>query len=453
MASFRLKRRAFLRGALGGAALAVGLPPLEAMFNGNGTALADGAAIPQRFGVWFFGNGVRRAQWIPDATGAGWQAKAELAPLVQSAALRPYITPITGYEIKTATHPHHSGMAGIMTGQRYQQVGTTRDTIVSTFAAPSIDQVVAERWAADPSTRGVFRSLEVGINRFRGSDEGTTFQHLSHNGPNNVNAAEYSPIRLYRRLFGMSTDARLDTARQSVLDAVKDDLRALEPRVSQSDKVRLTQHFDSIRALELQLSGLAPQCATPPEPTSDLPDVNGQEQLVQKNQVMSDLVALALACDLTRVFSILYSPAGANTVYWNVGAQNGLHQVAHDERAMGPEPQPTLHAATVFKMQQCAYFLERLRSISEGEGNLLDASGIFVTSELSEGWNHTNDEFPIVLAGRAAGKLRSGSHHRSNSRDNTSDVLLTLLRAMGDPRQSYGVDGGLSSRVLADLLV
>lgn len=448
----RLPRRSFLRGMLGGAAIGVGLPSLEAMYDGNGVALADGTATPQRFGVWFFGNGIRRAQWTPVGTGANWEPREELAPLVRQPGLRPYITPITGYEIKSASHPHHSGMAGIMTGQPYHQVGTTRDTIVSTFAAPSIDQVVAERWAQRPETRGLFRSLEVGVTRFRGTDEGTTFQHLSHNGPNNVNASEYSPRRLYRRLFGMSTDSQLDTARQSVLDLVKTDLQNLRGRLSTGDQMRIDQHFESIRALELQLGGVAAECSTPPEPLSDLPDVNGREQIVEKNQIMSDLVALALACDLTRVFSILFSPAGSGAVYWPVGARNGLHQIAHDEREPGVEPQPTVHAATVFKMEQCAYFLDRLRSIPEGAGNLLDASGILVTSELSEGWTHTNDEFPIVLAGRACGRLRSGVHIRSRRNDNTTDVLLTLLRAMGDERPGFGAQGGYSSRVVSELL-
>ena len=452
MAGFRLKRRTFLRGMLGGATIGVGLPPLEAMFDANGAALADGSPVPQRFGVWFFGNGVRRAHWIPDTTGPGWEAKEELDPLVRTGQLRPYITPVTGYEIKTATHPHHSGMAGIMTGQRYHQVGETRDTIVSTFAAPSIDQVVAERWAQNPATRGVFRSLEVGITRFRGSDEGTTFQHLSHNGPNSPNPSEYSPTNLYRRLFAVPADERLDSARASVLDNVKADLRALEGRVSGADKARIEQHFDSIRALERQLDALEAQCNPPAQPTSDLPDVNGDEQIVERNRVMSDLVALALSCDLTRVFSILFSPAGSNAVYWPVGARDGLHWLAHDERATGPEPQPTVHAATVFKMEQCGYFLERLRSIPEGDGNLLDASGILITTELSEGFSHSNSEFPIVLAGRAGGRLNSGIHVRSRGRDNTSEVLLTLLRAMGDRRGVFGVAGGRTSRVVSELL-
>lgn len=444
MKRFRLDRRTFLRGVVGGTAVSLALPPLEAM--------AQCGAPPKRFLVWFWGNGVRRAHWIPDQVGEGWAPKAEMAPLLADPALRPYLAPVTGFEIKTDTHPHHSGMAGIMTGAKYHLIGPTRDTIVSTFAYPSIDQVVAEYLSQDPSCRTPFSSIEAGICRFRGSDEGTTFQHLSHNGPNNVNPAEYQPIRLFNRLFGMPSDAQLDAARRSVLDAVLTDIQSLKGRVGARDRTRLEQHFDSVRELELRLAGTAAQCTTPDRPAETYPDVNGQEQIAEKSQVMSDLVATALACDLTRVASVLFSPAGAGTIFWMVGAQNGFHQICHDERAGGAEPQPTVHAATVFKMEQLAYFLNKLRSIPEGDGNLLDNSAVFATTELSEGYAHSNDEFPIIIAGKAGGALRTGRHVRSPSKENTTKVLLTLLRAMGDERPTFGVGPGETSQVVSELL-
>jgi hypothetical protein len=451
---FRLNRRSFLRGVLGGSALvSLPLPPLEAMFNFHGDALAQGQAIAKRFGIWFWGNGVRRAHWVPDGTGSNWTPRIEMEPLTRTAALKPYLSVVSGMEIKTATHPHHSGMAGIFTGQRYHELGRVRDTIASTFAAPSIDQVVAERWAADPATRAPFRSLEVGICRFHGTDEGTTFQHLSHNGPSNVNASEYMPFRLFERLFGQSTSAQVDAARLSVLDAVKTDITSLKPKLSNADKLRLDQHFESIRSIELRLSRLPSQCLTPSSPASAYPDDMGQEPIQAKNEIMSDLIVMALACDLTRVVSVLFSTAGAGTRYWQVGAQNSLHQIAHDERASGAELQPTVHAATIFKMEQLAYFLNRLRQTPEGAGNLLDNCGFLCTTELSEGYTHSNDEFPIILVGKAGGALRGGYHYRSPNKENTSKVLLTLLRAMGDPRPSFGVAEGQVTDVISDLMV
>lgn len=444
MTRFRLDRRTFLRGVVGGTAVSLALPPLEAM--------AQCGAPPKRFLLWFWGNGVRRAHWIPDQVGEGWVAKSEMAPLVADPGLRPYVAPITGFEIKTDTHPHHSGMAGIMTGAKYHLIGPTRDTIVSTFAYPSIDQVMAEHLWQDPACRTPFRSIEAGICRFRGTDEGTTFQHLSHNGPNNVNPAEYEPIRLFNRLFGMPPDAQRDAARRSVLDAVLADIQGLQSRVGARDRMRLEQHFDSVRELELRLAGTAARCTTPDRPEEAYPDVNGQEQIAEKSQVTSDVIAMALACDLTRVASVLFSPAGAGTIFWMVGAQNGFHQICHDQREEGAEPQPTVHAATVFKMEQLAYFLNRLRSVPEGDGNLLDNCAVFATTELSEGYSHTNDEFPIIVAGKAGGALRPGRHVRSPSKQNTTNVLLTLLRAMGDERPSFGVDAGETSQVVSELL-
>jgi hypothetical protein len=451
---FQLSRRTFLRGALGGGTLlSLPLPSLEAMFNFHGDALAQGQALPKRFGIWFWGNGIRRSQWVPDGEGFNWTARTEMAPLTREAALKPYISPVSGTEIKTATHPHHSGMAGIFTGQRYYELGRVRDTIASTFAAPSIDQVMADFWAANPATQTPFRSLEVGVCRFWGTDEGTTFQHLSHNGPNNVNPSEYSAYRLYQRLFGQTSSAQVDTARLSVMDAVRNDINSLKQKVSQEDKRRLDQHFESIRSIELRLMSLPSECQTPSAPQRSIPDIMGQEQIEAKNMIMSDLVAMALACDLTRVFSVLFSTAGAGTRYWMVGAQNSLHQIAHDERATGSELQPTVHAATTFKMEQLAYFLNRLRQTPDGAGNLLDSSGILCTTELSEGYTHSNDEFPIVLAGKAGGALKGGYHYRSPNKENTSKLLLTLLRALGDPRPSFGVDAGEATDVISDLLV
>jgi hypothetical protein len=455
MRRFRLDRRTLLKGLFGGAAVSVALPTLECMLDANGEALAQGRPLPKRFGIWFWGNGVRRAHWTPSGTGPGWTARSEMQPLID-ANLRDWFNPITGLEIKTATHPHHSGMTGILTGARYHQLGTTRDTIVTTFARQSIDQYVADFVMGDMNTRTPFRSIEVGVCRFHGTDEGTTFQHLSHNGPNNPNQSEYNPLTLYNRLFGMGNAAQEAVARQSVLSAVQAEIRALQSRVSAADRMRLEQHFDSVRAIEQRLGAPPASCTAPARPLDSYPDLMGQEQIEQKNRVMSDILALALACDLTRVFSVQFSTCGAGTVFWMVpGFRSGMHQTTHDERASSDPAtqQPMVHQATVFTMQQLAYFLARLRDTPDGANNVLFNSAILCTTELSEGYSHTNDEFPILLAGRAGGRMRTGIHWRSTSRDNTSRALITLLRAFGHPAASYGVGPGESNAVISELLV
>jgi hypothetical protein len=454
MRPLRLDRRALLRGLVAGTTVSVALPLLECMLDAHGEALAQGRPLPKRFGVWFWGNGVRRAHWIPNGTGAGWGPRAEMQPLID-AGLRDWFSPVTGCEVKTATHPHHAGMTGIMTGARYHQLGTIRDTLVTTFARQSIDQFAADHAMGNPDTRTRFRSIEVGVCRFRGTDEGTTFQHLSHNGPNNPNQSEYSPVALYNRLFATGAPPQAALARQSVLSAVQGDIRALQGRVSAADRARLEQHFASVRAIEARLSTPPSSCSAPTRPADDLPDVMGQEQIEQRNRVMSDILALALACDLSRVFSVQFSTCGTGTVFWMVpGFRGGHHQTSHDERASADPAtqQPLIHGSVVFTMQQLAYFLARLRDTPDGATNVLHNSAILCTTEHSEGYSHQLDEFPILLAGRAGGRLRTGIHWRSTARDNTSRALLTVLRAFGHPAASYGVGAGESNAAISELL-
>jgi hypothetical protein len=437
-----LPRRTLLKGLIGGVVASIALPTLNAMLNGHGTALADGKPIPKRFGLWFWGNGVRRAHWIPAGTGEGWTAGEELAPLN---VVKEYVSPITGLEVKTATHPHHSGMTGILTGKKYFQVGTTRDTIVSSCDGPSIDQTVAEAWKGTAP----YRSLELGVCRFRGTDEGTTFQHLSHNGRNNVNPSEYVPAKVFERLFGAGpTTPQLSAARKSVLDAVMEDAKALQSRVGAVDRVRLEQHLESIRAIETRLATTPALCTTPARP-GEFGDVDGKEPIAEINRAQSELLAMALACDLTRVFSVLFSTCGAGTVFWPVGASNSMHQICHDEA----NPQPTVHRATVFTMQQLAACLDILKKTPEGTGNLLDSCAILCTTELSEGNVHSNDEFPILLVGRAGGKLKSGYHYRSPSKENASRALLTALRSVDVALPSFGEAGGYVTDHLGPLLL
>ena len=428
-----LPRRTLLRGLLGGVATAIALPPLEAMLGANGDALADGTALPTRFGVWFWGNGTRPEHWVPATAGAGWSPSATLTPL---ADLVPHVSVVTGAEIKTATHPHHSGMTGVMTGRRYQQLGTTRDTIVTTFAAPSVDQVAADTiGGATP-----FRSLELGITRFRGTDEGTTFQHLSHNGPNAPNPSEYDPGALYRRLFTTESDPRRDLVRRSVLDAVTGEVGRLKGQLGAADRARLDQHLTSIRTLEQRLGAAAGACAFIDAPGS-YPDVGGREQIAEKNAIFSELLALALACDLTRVFTVQFSTCGSGVVFAQVGASDGMHSMCHFE-AM---PQPTVQASVVYTMEQLAAFLRVLRDTPEGDGSVLDHCSILCTSELSDGYTHSNAEYPLLVAGHGGGRLRGGVHLRAPGA-NVSHTVLTALRGAGVPAASFGeADGYVTS--------
>lgn len=443
----RPSRRMFLRGAAAGAAVAIGLPLFDFMLNSHGEALADGTEIPTRFGLWFFGNGVHLPTWTPQTVGPDWTVPQDFA-LSALLPLKEYVSVISGLGVKTSFHPHHSGMSAVCSGGPHLKIDDVRDTIVSTMKYPSVDQVAAQYYqSVSPSP---YKSLEASVTRFRGTDEGTTFQHLSHNGSKNgetnVNPSEESPQAFFNRLFNQGSSSPLvRKARVSVLDAVGGQIKGLQGKLGSKDKQRLEQHLASISDLEARLKGSAAECSKPADP-GELPDIATNEQIEEKNRAMSDLMALALACGLTRAFSLFYSTCGSGAVFWMVGATDGQHYMNHTE----PAPYTKQADAMRFTMKQLAYFLDKLKATPEGTGNLLDHCSLFACTEHTEGWSHSQEDMPMLLCGKGGGRLK-GNYHYRNVGGNVSRALLTALRGAGLPINEFGYEAGFVTDRIAEL--
>jgi hypothetical protein len=297
-----------------------------------------------------------------------------------------------------------------------------------------------------------FRSLEVGVSRQVTENEGTTLLYLSHRGPDAPNPPEYDPDRVFDRLFGaagrpgtgLGAESALESTRQmgrSVLDVVAEDARTLEKQLGANDRRRMALHLDGIREIERRVSNewrQAARCRPGPRPGA-LAAGDVQEPHAVVNDAMSRLVALALSCDLTRVFSFMFSGSVGETSYWEVGQDQSHHQFTHDETG----DQPTVHAATVFVMQQFSQLLQALKETPDGAGNLLDSSVILASSDTADARAHDLIDYPVLIAGRGGGFLKyPGIHYRSDRKENTSKALLTVLRAAGLRLPSFGAKGG-----------
>ncbi|MAQ18548.1 MAG: hypothetical protein CMN30_27590 [Sandaracinus sp.] len=432
-------RRNVLRGIAGGAAVTLGLPLFDYLFDDNGTAMADGGPIPRRFGVYFWGNGVIPERWIPSGTGEGYELSEQLASL---APVRDRLSVVTGMNIETGNERgHHAGTVGILSGSpMISQEPTGGAGYASTFSAPSIDQVVAQAIGSET----FFPSIEYGVHDGAPGSEGTTLKYLSHNGPDNVNPPEYDPRALFARLFGEGfvapdetpeVDPRL-ALRRSVLDAVLQDGADLRARLGHSDQIRLEQHMDGIRALEMRLQRLemetpAPYldaCTRPGEPT----DPGGD--LRERSRLLADIMAMGLACDRTRVFSNMFSGSVSNTRY--PGTSAGHHSQTHDEG----DPWTDVHAATMYIMQCFSDMLVAFQDIPEGGETMLDHMVVLGSTDLS--WDHSPNDYPILVAGGACGYLRTPGVHYRSSGENASKVLLSTIRAAGVDMAEFGNGGG-----------
>lgn len=451
-----LDRRTFLRGSIGAAVATIALPPLEIMLNSNGTAFANGHAIPKRFGVFFWGNGVIKDRWNPAGTGAGsaWQLSEELAPL---ANVKSHLTVVSGCHVSTRDlRGHHSGAAGILSGADIIPQDPGDANYASTFSRPSIDQVVADHVSASTP----YRSIEVGVDERVSTVEGTTLRYLSHNGPDNVNPQEYNPAALFSRLFGdgfvepgaTPVDDPTLRIRQNILDAVKLDADRLKKRLGAADKARLDQHLEGVGELQARIEALqssAPltgaACARPAQPDFVPTETASQQRL--RSRAMADLLAMACACDLTRVWSNLFNGSVSGTYYWDVDSQTSFHSLTHDE----PGDQPKVHQCVVFIMEELGYLLEKFKNTPEGDGNLLDHSVILCTSDVSSGKAHSLYDYPILIAGKGGGALKGDYHHRRFNQ-NASDALLSCLHAMDIEAGAFGDGGGRSEGPVSEIL-
>lgn len=436
-----LSRRTLLRGLFRGVAVSLALPPLEAMFNSNGNAYACGGAIPKRFGLFFWGNGNVPERFVPSEEGSSWTLSDELASL---AAVQSYLTVVSGMSVKIPNVvPHGSGAGGILSGASLLAVGD--DT---TFAAPSIDQLIAAEIGGDT----LYPSVQTAASDTYG---------LSYTGPSSLSPAETDPYAFFERLFGPTfrepgEEVVVDPSlglRRSVLDAVMTDISALRQRVGTADQARLDQHFEGLRELETRLARLEEDppnlaaCAKPTEPASSYPDIDGMVQVSARSRVMVDMLAMALACDQTRVFAHYLSEPVNNILY--EGAGDGHHNLTHDESG----DQPTVDMITTTLMAEFAYLCEKFAAVDEGDGSLLDNSVVLATSETSFGHTHSMDDMPILLAGSCCGALKTGLHYRSPSQENASKVHLSLLRALDINAVEFGTDEAWTDESLSDIEV
>lgn len=437
MSRFVLSRRTVLRGLLaGGAAVTVGLPMLEAMLNSNGTALAGGSPLPQRFVTYFFGNGFVLPKFVPSTTGPSWELTEQLSPL---ASVKDYCNVLTGFNNMCEKQiTHHEGMT-MFNGYTFLHQGG----LTSKAGGPTIDQVVADAIEAS-GVQTSTKSLQVGISRRLSTmDGGTTMHNLSHRGPDNALPPEFNPQKVWTTLFGSFTPMNDPSGplRTSVLDAVKAQTEALKKRLGQKDIERLDAHLDGVNQLQQKIEAIPPACVAPGIPDETNPSVMGPEPLIKVNQIMSSLIAYAFECDATRVASILLVGGAADTVLYDLYPPNpsptpeNHHLITHD----ASQANGKINEGVVYQMQRFADFLLALKDKPDPTGgNLLDNTIVYFSSDCAEGWGHAIAKTPMIVAGRGGGYLKYPGVHYASSGGNPSDVLLTLLQGFDPAATSVG---------------
>jgi hypothetical protein len=469
---FALPRRTFLRGAIGGAGVALGLPLLEAMLDRHGEAHADGSDLPKRFVAFFFGNGVLLDRFEPTTTGPNWTASPELAPLAPFTGRTCVVTGLQNHGRLPggAVIGHFEGMTALSgyspvmdaTGYGYDAGG------------PSLDEVIAERIATTSPT--TIRSMQVGIAKAPGlAGMGSLTSAMSYRGtPGNTVALPpvVDPRAVWTGLFGAFVAPPDDRpVKLSVLDAVDAGASRLRARLGVRDTQRIDAHLQALADLEQKIAATPPVCQLPAQPTAANDELEGAEQHAMVSGVMAQLIAMAFTCDVTRVASCLFVNGAADTVFGEAGAGTGHHVLSHETSYEGAS-KTQFDANVTFVMQRFADILQALDDTPDPDGTtLLDSTIALCTTDCAVGYHHSLRRHPLVIAGGGRGHLvQPGIHHSAiaNTAEdpngfndngaslpttgNTSDVLLSILQAFDPGATSVGDAESGSSSPLAAIL-
>jgi hypothetical protein len=280
-----------------------------------------------------------------------------------------------------------------------------------------------------------------------------------------LNSSDPTPMAVYTRVFGSgfqdpnAAEFKPDPSimvRQSALSAVREQRDSLMRVLGANDRQRMDQYFTSMRqveqqlALQLQKPPPAEACSIPGAPKEIAS--NSEISLVTANhKLMAQILALALACDQSRNFNVVFSDS-ASTLR-KEGDPVTQHTYTHEEpidETLQYQPHHVFFLGQA--MNGLATFVGALAAIKEGDGTLLDQTLLYAHSDTSFAKVHSNESIPVMLIGKGGGKIRSGVHVAGNG-DPITRTGLTVMRAMGVNQDSWGTRSMQTSKIIDEVLV
>lgn len=324
----------------------------------------------------------------------------------------------------------HAFTAEPMTRGTFDDFGAGGAKIIGWVDAISVDQFIAQQIA--PRARTPFRALTLGA--LAGTPN--PGRRISYQAPGQPVDPDQDPWNAFKRVFagrgslGGPDMERLRLERRSVLDVVKRHLGAARGRVGSEDQRKLDAHLQAVREVERRLQeGPAPGSCEVALPSGRL-DPAAEANYPKVIDAHMDLIALAFACDLTRVVSLQLSRSGGRIVHRWIGQTQEAHEDGH---AAGSDPvaRERQHQRAVWYAGRFASLLERLDRISEGGRTVLQNSVLAWNWELSGRPDaHQTLDTPWVLAGSAGGYFKTGRFLEYRDQPH-SPLLVSLCHAMG----------------------
>jgi hypothetical protein len=436
-----LSRRTILRGF--GAALA--LPLLDGMVPALAALGSTPARGVRRMAIVYTPNGMMMPDWTPRGEGAAFEFSPILEPLAPFRERALVLSGLAdGYgwpQGDEGTGDHARAAATFLTG-----VHVRKTEGADIQGGVSIDQIAARALGSQTQLASLELALES-VEFLGACDSGYSCAYantIAWRSPTTPLPMENDPRAVFERLFGAadSTDTTARLARiakeRSILDSVADRVRDLQRGLGGRDGAKIAEYLDAVRDVERRIQKAEEQSARE-LPVLDRP-AGLPPTFEEHARLMFDLLLLAFQTDMTRISTFMLGREVSGRAYPEIGVPDSHHPTSHHQN--DPVKLAKLAKINLFHVQQFAYFVERMRTTSDGDGSLLDHSMLLYGSGISDSNVHMHDNLPLVLVGGGAGQIKGGRHLRYAKDTPVTNLFLNMLDKLGVPAESIGDSTG-----------
>ena len=392
--------------------------------------------------------GAKLNLWSPAAAGRQF----DLAPTALGSLdkYRDYLTIVSNTDVRQAEPVipkeiggDHFRSSAVFLTQMHPRQTEGSDVRVGT----SLDQLYAQRFGQDTPIPSMQLCIEP-VDQAGGCAYG--YACVYTDSISWASATEPLPVIrdprvAFEKLFGVGGTSEERAARRrsrrSILDFVASEMTSLQRMLGPEDTHRLDKYLEDIREVERRIQRIEARNASGevrelPEAPAGVPD-----SFAEHVQLMFDIQALAFAADITRVFSFKMGRDGSSRTYPESGTDKPFHPASHHggtEKGV-----KDFHLINKYHVAMLPYFLDKLKSIQEGEANMLDKTMIVYGSPMGDSNLHNHRRCPLLLMGKANGQLAGNQHIIAPDGTPMANAMLTMLHSLGlDDLKEFGDSTG-----------
>src|SRR5437899_6945244 len=391
--------------------------------------------------------GIPKNLFAPAKVGRDFEFSQILNPLEP---FRDYVTIVSNTDVHNAeafTPPEiggdHFRSSAVFLTQSHPKQTQGNDVRAGT----SLDQIYAQKFGQETPIPSMQLTIE-NVDQAGGCTYGYSCIYtdtISWASPTQPLPMIRDPRAVFDQLFGIGATpeerAANRRADRSILDWITGEVAQLKRELGAGDRARLNEYLDDIRELERRIQKVEAHNSTGEQRQLPEAPIGVPDSFEEHVHLMMDLIALAFASDVTRVFSFKLGRDASSRAYPESGVKTGFHPASHHQE----REDRILEYAKInrYHVSLIPYLLDKLKKTPDGDGSLLDNTVVLYGSAMGNSNLHNHKRCPVFLAGRAGGRLKGNLHLKAADGTPMANVTLSLLHAMDvDTVETFGNSTG-----------